>query len=522
MALCDILIVGSGVAGLSLAIRLNKEFPNRKIVIITKGSETESNTWLAQGGISAVCDTTHDSFESHIRDTINAGAGLCRKAVVKDVIERAPKALATLVENGTEFDRDSSGEFVLGREGGHSAARIVHYKDMTGFQIAISLLVKVKTLPNIEVLSHHLAVDLITDRQPKGQRAAASCVGAVVFDKKASTFENYIARVTVLACGGSGQVYKITTNPSVATGDGIAIAHRAGALIRNMEFIQFHPTAFVNNEDTSSYFLITEALRGSGAYLVNVEGKRFMYDYDAAGELACRDVVARAIVDQMSLTKHRCVYLDCRHLDPIKLKADFPKIYRHLAQKGIDIDQNLIPVIPAAHYTCGGIDVDRSAKTSIANLYALGECSHTGLHGANRLASNSLLEAVVFSDFCFQHIKTILESTSLRADLLENLTQYNIIETSCGISIIKAKIQALMSKHVGVTRTNYGLHYADRYLTLLSEKFEQVYTNCFSAEIAELRNIMDCAKLIVKQSLARKRNAGSFYCKDLERAYVIH
>jgi L-aspartate oxidase len=522
MAVCDILIIGSGIAGLSLAIKLNKEFPDRKIYIVTKECETQSSTRHAQGGISVVCDSNNDSFQSHVDDTLKAGAGLCTKEVVERVVDRAQYALYDLIENGTEFDRDSAGELALNREGGHSNARIVHYKDMTGFQIAVSLLVKVKTLPGIVLLSHHVAVDLITDecygQAPENQ---STCYGAIVFDKRKKRFENYVARVTVLATGGIGQVYNATTNPSIATGDGIAMAYRAGAAIKNMEFVQFHPTAFFLNDDTVRYFLITEALRGHGAYLRNVSGERFMSRYDSHGELACRDVVSRAIEDEMEISGHPCVYLDCRHLDPGVLKKAFPQVNGHCEEKGIDIGKDLIPVMPAAHYLCGGIEVNSSAMTSIDSLYAVGECSCTGLHGANRLASNSLLEAAVFADFAFQSIRSKIATAPIRLEPLKNKKNYQLVDTSSGIELIREKIRKLMTKYAGVLKSTSGLLHVSKYLSLLDEKFEEVYGGCFSPEIGELRNLIVCAKLIVMQSLKRGNNVGVFYNKDLDLNHTV-
>lgn len=518
MAVCDILIIGSGIAGLSLAIKLNREFPDRKIYIITKESETQSSTRHAQGGISVVCDTNNDSIQSHVHDTLKSGAGLCTKEIVERVVNRAQYALYDLIANGTDFDRDSAGKLILNREGGHSNARIVHYKDMTGFQIAISLLVMAKTLPGIVVLPHHVAVDLITDEfyEPTADNPN-TCYGAIVFDKKNGCFENYVARMTVLATGGIGQVYSATTNPSIATGDGIAMANRAGAAIKHMEFVQFHPTALFLNDDTVRYFLITEALRGHGAYLRNIAGERFMLRYDSSGELACRDVVSRTIEDEIEISRHPCVYLDCRHLDLETLRHAFPQVYHHCAEKGIDIAKDMVPVVPAAHYLCGGIEVNSSSMTSIDNLYAVGECSCTGLHGANRLASNSLLEAAVFADFAFQSIRSKMATTPLKDGTFKNKQEYHLIDASPGIELIREKVRKVMTKHAGVVKSTNGLLHATKYLSLLEETFERAYGKYFSSEIGELRNLIDCAKLIVLQSTRRKHNVGVFYNKDLDR-----
>jgi L-aspartate oxidase len=524
MAICDILIVGSGIAGLSLAIKLNSEFPDKKIYIVTKEDELESNTRYAQGGIAVVTDQINDSFQKHIEDTLRAGDGLCNKQVVEKVIQHAQNALLDLTENGVDLDRDENGNYVVGREGGHSRSRIVHYKDMTGFQVAVSLLVKVKTLPGIVLLSDHAAIDLITDRNlPSPNTDEITCYGAFILNKKQLTVEKYLSRVTILATGGVGQVYKTTTNPKVATGDGIAIAHRAGAAISNMEFIQFHPTAFYSDQTCSQSFLITEAIRGYGAFLRNCNGDRFMFKYNIQGELACRDVVARAIESEIRSTEHPCVYLDCTHLPADRLVADFPKIHSYCSEKGIDIAVDYIPVVPAAHYLCGGIDVDLSSRTSIKNLYALGECSHTGLHGANRLASNSLLEAVAFSEFCFQDIRKSIGSIAINSSALSIDHHFRIAaQMSIGLNVLKQKLQNLMTKHAGITRTNRGLMYALGYLELIDDRLELFYGGAISSQLLELRNLLISAKLIVIQSLNRKENRGTFYNTDLDIDYAFN
>jgi L-aspartate oxidase len=517
MAICDVLIIGSGIAGLSLAIKLNSQFPDRKIYIITKGDELESNTRYAQGGISAVCHTEIDSFEKHIEDTLKAGDGLCNRHVVEKVVRHAKHALADLTAHGVELDKDPNGNFALGREGGHSESRIVHYKDMTGFQIAVSLLVKVKTTPGIILLSNHAAIDLITDRQTSLLPSDASaCYGAFVLNRQTMCVEKIISRVTVVATGGIGQVYRVNTNPGIATGDGIAMAHRAGASILNMEFIQFHPTAFYSGSDGEK-FLISEALRGYGAFLKNCKGQRFMFKYTPEGELACRDVVARAIESEIKFSGHPSVFIDCTHLPTEQLKKDFPGIYFYCQKKRIDLAVDLIPVIPAAHYLCGGIEVDDRGCTSINNLYALGECTHTGLHGANRLASNSLLEAVAFAEFCFQDIRESINAIAINAGALEVECPFSLGHSDCiGLDVLKGKIQNLMTKYAGINRTSRGLKYALGYLELVDSRLDEFFPNTISLEILELRNILITAKLIVVQSLNRMANKGAFYNSDLD------
>ena len=406
----DVLIIGSGIAGLSVAIKVAQAFPDRRCLIITKQESAESNTRYAQGGIAVVSDLVHDSYEAHISDTLSAGDGLCDRFVVEHVVRHAPLRLRELIEMGADFDRDASGNLVLGREGGHKANRIIHAQDVTGLNISTALLKKACTLPNITILSHHMAVDLITDDAVSTDGGSRLCRGAIVFNQETGSLERCLAHATVLATGGIGQLYRTTTNPLIATGDGIAMAVRAGARISNMEFIQFHPTALYD-PGSSPAFLISEAVRGEGAYLRNSSGERFMFRYHIDGELACRDVVARAIASEIQQGDEPFVYLDCTHIPAATLAKHFPNIFETCLSKGIDLRKDFIPVAPAAHYLCGGIDVDLRSRTTIHNLYACGECSNTGLHGANRLASNSLLEATVFAHNCFEDISSCFRNT---------------------------------------------------------------------------------------------------------------
>jgi L-aspartate oxidase len=519
----DALIIGSGIAGLSLAIKIAEAFPEKSVCVITKDEELDSNTRFAQGGISAVSDALNDSFEKHISDTLAAGDGLCDEDVVNAVVRSAPEALHELIENGVEFDRDENGHLLLGMEGGHSRRRIVHHKDMTGFQIAVSLFRKAKKLPGIVILAHHVAIDLITDLHLPGTLdRKRSCYGAFVLEKSRSIVEKFISPIVILATGGVGQAYRVTTNPVTATGDGIAMAHRAGAEIRNMEFVQFHPTALAGRDSGGQSLLITEALRGQGAYLRNHRGDRFMHRYDVNGELACRDVVARAIERERSINGQGTVYMDCTHLSSDDLVKHFPQVYSQCLLEGIDITTNLIPVAPAAHYVCGGIAVNLNAETSIKGLYAIGECSFTGLHGANRLASNSLLEAAVFSEFCFQKIKH-------RQDLHESLPDESRVSncySATGIKsvlsiLLKEEVQNLMTSHAGIVRTTKHLQHALKYLRNLSEGVEHFYSFNVCPDLIALRNIIQCSLLIVGQSLERKVNKGVFYNRDLEN-HTVH
>lgn len=517
----DVLVIGSGIAGLSVAIKVAREFPDRRCVIITKQESAESNTRYAQGGIAVVSDFTNDSFECHITDTLDAGDGLCDRAVVEQVVRQAPERLRELMELGADFDRDASGDLMLGREGGHKAKRIIHYRDTTGLNISTALLDMVKRLPNVTVLSHHLAIDLITGEEntDTGERTTA-CFGANVLDLESQKIESYLSPFTVLATGGIGQLYRTTTNPLIATGDGIAMAFRAGARVSNMEFIQFHPTAFYDL-NSSPAFLISEAMRGQGAYLRNRAGERFMFRHHIDGELACRDVVSRAIDSEMQATNESYVFLDCTHIAREELLSHFPNIYETCLTRGIDISQDYIPVAPAAHYLCGGIDVDLNSRTTIRNLYACGECSNTGLHGANRLASNSLLEATVFAHNCFEHIKENIYIVQSRPAVSQSAasTSMNNGHTEA-LPKIKASVQSLMSKFVGIVRSNHGLEHAAGALKSMEH---DILSNSLAAspEWYEVRNMITCAKLIVAQSLERKENRGGFYNKNLEVGQVL-
>jgi L-aspartate oxidase len=518
MPYTDVLIIGSGIAGLSVAIKVAQRFPDRQCLILTKQESVESNTRYAQGGIAVVSDFKHDSFEDHIADTLKAGDGLCDPEVVKEVVYQAPARLQELMEIGADFDRDVSGQLLLGREGGHNANRIIHFQDVTGLNISTALLEKVKLLPNITLLSHHVALDLITGETISEDAAHPFCGGVYVLNLQSNSLERYESAITVLATGGLGQLYQSTTNPLIATGDGIAMAYRAGADVSHMEFIQFHPTALYDVL-SSPAFLISEAVRGQGAYLRNAAGERFMFKYHIDGELACRDVVSRAIATEILTSKQKWVYLDCTHLDADALLSHFPNIYQKCLSKDIDITKDYIPVAPAAHYLCGGIDVDLKSRTTLKNLYACGECSNTGLHGANRLASNSLLEATVFAHNCFEDIEKRLQKeaqtkfqSSPDADRLA-ISKSSLIT---GLDEVKRSVQFLMTTFAGIVRTTKGLQNAYHELQLLEERISGKEGMLYlSADWYDLRNMIICAKLVVKQSMERKENKGGFFNKNL-------
>lgn len=523
MAQADVLVIGSGIAGLSVAIKVAMEFPDRHCIVITKQDSAESNTRYAQGGIAVVSDFTRDSFESHITDTLDAGEGLCDEEVVRHVVYQAPERLQELIALGADFDRDASGNLMLGREGGHKANRIIHSQDVTGLNISTALLERVKGLRNITLLAHHVATDLITETGvlPDGQKVK-TCLGASVLNLHTQTIENYSSSFTVLATGGIGQLYATTTNPLIATGDGVAMAYRAGAKVTNMEFVQFHPTALYDRH-MSPAFLISEAVRGQGAYLRNRRGERFVYRYHLDGELACRDVVSRAIASEIQSDEQPYVYLDCTHLSLETLRGHFPNIFKTCLSKGIDITRDYIPVAPAAHYLCGGIEVDLRSMTSIQNLYACGECSNTGLHGANRLASNSLLEATVFAHNCFEDIRRLVADPFYA----RRVTSGDVISRSTqddGILLLKTKtlLQHTMSRHAGIVRSDDGLRQALQELSSLKGLFpESEPVMVHEPAWYEVRNMVTTALLVVEQSLQRKENRGGFYNKNLERSQTF-
>ncbi len=518
----DILILGSGVAGLTIAIKLAKANPELKIIVATKDQKDESNTKYAQGGVAVVWDK-YDTFESHIADTLRAGEYINDPKVVRMVIEKAPKRLKELIEWGADFDLRDPEHYDLGKEGGHSANRILHHKDVTGSEIQKTLLEQVNALPNITLLQHHFAIDLITQHHTEKRKLSfydtdIICYGVYIMDEKTQEIETYAAKTTVIATGGAGQVYASTTNPSIATGDGIAMAYRAKAEISDMQFQQFHPTSLYEPGKSPS-FLITEAVRGAGAYLRNDNGERFMLQVDERAELASRDIVARAINMEMNRTGAECVYLDCTHLDPTAFANHFPNIVMKCKSIGVNVTKDFIPVVPAMHYLMGGIVVNEFGESNITNLYANGEAACTGLHGANRLASNSLLEALVFGHNIAKHI--IKTKLSLQADCTQ-IPDWDSAGTTepkemVLISHNRKSIQYIMNDLVGIVRSNERLNRALDHLNYIYLDTEKLYKkSILSPQIIELRNLNTIAYQIVKQSLEMTKNEGSFYSLDLE------
>lgn len=505
------LIIGSGIAGLTLAIKLAETYPQKTITIVTKSKVEESNTKYAQGGVAVVLNKVLDSYDKHINDTLIAGDGLCNKPIVEQVVKKGPDCFKTLLKWGSQFDKDISGDFDLGKEGGHSENRVVHHKDITGFEIERTLLQKLNTLDNIELLEHHFAIDLIVEHG----KQSSTCYGVHVLNTTTQTPCRILAETTILATGGVGQIYGHTTNPLVATGDGLAMAKRAKANISNMEFIQFHPTVLYSEKQEKA-FLISEAVRGFGAHLKTQSGERFMFQFDKRGELASRDIVSKAIHQILKTTKTQWVYLDCTHLDMEVFKLHFPNIYQHCLNKGINLSTDWIPVIPASHYLCGGIDVNRHGETSILNLFACGECSNTGLHGANRLASNSLLEALVYAHQIFN--RHVLLSPKLEQPKLKDLylPTHPIPPNYKLINRLINQVQLLMRQNAGIVRSTSGLYSTNDKLHHISIGVEQLFQfSILDSKLLELRNIIDTAILIVSQSIKRQENKGGFYNEDL-------
>ncbi|MDZ7724593.1 MAG: L-aspartate oxidase [candidate division KSB1 bacterium] len=512
----DFLIIGSGIAGLSAALKLSRV---GTVAIATKKEKAESNTNYAQGGIASVFDAD-DSFDQHIKDTLATGAGLSNPKAVSMIVERGPALINELFDLGVPFTKRSDGEFDLGREGGHQFERIVHVRDHTGQDVEQTLLNAVKENPNISLYEDHVAIDLITEHHVFSpgslqQDTSFSCWGAYVLDEKGGQVKRFMARATILATGGCGQVYLHTTNPGIATGDGVAMCYRAGVAIANMEFMQFHPTSLFHPQAKS--FLISEALRGYGAVLVNRQGETFVDKFHRSGSLAPRDVVARAIDSEMKKSGESCVYLNVSHKNAEETRQRFPKIYSTCKQYKIDITREPIPVVPAAHYSCGGVVTDLEGRTSLSGLFACGEVSCTGVHGANRLASNSLLEALVFADQCVNAAKSCVKNNhnSLpRIPLWDDAGTFNSKEWVL-ISHDKMEIKNLMWDYVGIVRSTLRLERALSRVRLVGREIENFYRRTtVAAGLIELRNLATVAQLIIQSALLRKESRGLHYTTD--------
>ncbi len=513
----DFLVIGSGMAGLTYALKVAEK---GSVCIVTKDIPEESNTAYAQGGIAGVWEDS-DDIEKHIEDTLNAGAGLNNKKIVRIVVSEAKDRIEELISYGTRFDKEESGKYDLAKEGGHSESRILHHKDITGKEIRRALLSQIEKHENIEILDHHFALDVITQHHLgitiTRKNTDVSCFGAYVLDNKNGVINTILAKNTVMATGGAGVVYSSTTNPVIATGDGVSMAYRAKAEVGDMEFIQFHPTSLYN-PGTYPSFLISEAVRGFGALLRTHKGEQFMNKYDERGSLAPRDIVARSIDTEMKIYGVDYMYLDCTHLNMKKFKAHFPNIFSMCKSLGIDPAFDFIPVVPAAHYTCGGIVVNENGETSIKNLYAIGECACTGLHGANRLASNSLLEASVFAHRAAVFCKDNLVGKTFQ-DNVPNWDASGTEEPEEMVLITQSlrEVQGIMSSYVGIVRSDLRLKRALDRLVILYEEVEALYEKTIpSQKLYETRNVINVAYLIIKFASQRKESVGLHFSLDYE------
>ena len=513
----DYLVIGSGIAGMSFALKTARE--GGKVALICKTTLEEANTNLAQGGVASVTDLTKDDFDKHIQDTMIAGDWLSDPAAVEQVVRNAPDQIRELINWGVDFDKKEDGEFDLHREGGHSEFRILHHADNTGAEIQQSLVRAVKANPNIDLFEHHFAVEIITQHHlgkiVTRRTPDITCYGAYVLNEETGTVDTFLAKVTVMATGGAGAVYTTTTNPLIATGDGIAMVYRAKGTVKDMEFIQFHPTALYHPGDRPS-FLITEAMRGYGAVLKNLNGEEFMQKYDPRLSLAPRDIVARAIDSEMKLHGHDHVYLDVTHKDPEETKKHFPNIYEKCLSLGIDITKDMIPVAPAAHYLCGGIATDLNGRSSIDRLYAIGECSRTGLHGGNRLASNSLIEAVVYADTAAKDAIERVKGIEHREDVPHwNDEGTAHPEEMVLITQSEKEVNQIMSYYVGIVRSDLRLKRAWNRLDILYQETEDLFKRSKpSRQLCELRNIINVGYLVMRQAMERKESRGLHFTVD--------
>lgn len=511
----DFLVIGSGIAGLCFAL---KAANYGKVCVVTKAKIDDTATKYAQGGIAAVIYHP-DTYEKHIQDTMTAGSELSDRRIVEITIKESTDRVMELVEWGVNFDKTKSGKFALAKEGGHSEYRVLHHKDITGQEIEQKLILAVQKHPNIEILEKHLAVEIITQHHlgvnVNRRTPDKTCYGAYVYSPITGKVETILSKVTMMATGGIGNIYSNTTNPGVATGDGIAMVYRAKGEVRGMEFVQFHPTSLYNPKESPA-FLITEALRGAGAILKDKNGIAFMEKYDERGSLAPRDIVARAIDTEMKISGDECVFLDATKVKKHEIFNHFPNIYAKCLSIGIDITKDMIPVVPAAHYSCGGITTDEWGHTTIGNLYASGECASTGLHGANRLASNSLLEALVFSHrACIKAVEDIKE-----IEYCKEVPEWNSEGTVWNEEMVlitssTKELQTIMSNYVGIVRSNLRLQRAFDRLEIIYRETEDLYKKSkIISEICELRNMVNVGYLIIKNAMNRHESRGLHYSLD--------
>ena len=515
----DFLIIGSGVAGMSYALKVARAGKG-KVAIVCKTTLDEANTAKAQGGIASVTNLELDNFEKHIQDTMIAGDFISDPEAVEQVVRNAPQGIKDLVKWGVNFDKTDTGEFDLHREGGHSEFRILHHADDTGFEIQRGLMEAVRREPNITILENHFAVEVITQHhlgiEVTRRTPDIECYGAYILDPDTNKIDTFLSKVTLMATGGTGAVYATTTNPNIATGDGIAMVYRAKGTVQGMEFVQFHPTALFNPGETHPAYLITEAMRGYGGILRLPNGEEFMQKYDKRLSLAPRDIVARAIDKEMKIHGLDHVCLDVTHKDPEETKHHFPNIYAKCLSIGIDITKQYIPVVPCAHYMCGGIKVDLNGQSSIKRLYAVGECSCTGLHGGNRLASNSLIEAVVYADAAAKHSLSVIDQYEFNDKVPEwndegTMTNEEYVLIAQDIK----EVGQIMSNYVGIVRSDLRLKRAWTRLDLLYEETEELFKRVKATkDICELRNMINVGYLITRQAIERKESRGLHYTID--------
>ncbi len=521
----DVLIIGGGVAGMTLAIKIAQQRSDLSITVLTKTVKEESNTRYAQGGVAAVWNHEVDNYEKHISDTLDAGDGLCDENIVKIVVEEGPIRVKEIIDWGARFDKNKQGEYDLGMEGGHSENRILHYKDLTGAEIQRTINEKAAEFSNIHILENYYGINLLTQhhlgRQVTRLNPGIECYGAYVMDKDNKEIETWLARMTILATGGAGQIYRNTTNPTIATGDGVAMVYRAKGRIANMEFVQFHPTALYNPAGENPDFLVSEAVRGFGGILKTIDGKEFMHKYDDRLSLAPRDIVARAIDNEMKVRGDDFVYLDCTHLDEKAFINHFPTIYSKCMSLGINPMKDFIPVVPACHYMCGGILTDEMGKTSIKNLYAAGECTCTGLHGANRLASNSLLEGLVFAHRINEDLQSHIDGIKFK----EGIPKWNAQGTTEPNEMVLItqswkELKEIMSSYVGIVRTDVRIKRAINRLFLLYNETEELYNSTIlSPQLCELRNLITIGYLVTKSAQSRKESRGLHYNTDFSEQF---
>lgn len=511
----DFLVIGTGIAGLSFALKAAKY---GKVCIVAKNQADETATKYAQGGIAAVMYTP-DTYEKHIQDTLIAGDDLNDEKAVRITITEAPERIKELIELGVDFDKNASGQYDLAKEGGHSEFRVLHHKDQTGLEIEETLLERARENENIEIFENHFTIEIITQHHlgeyVNRRTPDITCYGAYVLDVKNNSIDTILARITLMATGGAGNVYATTTNPPIATGDGIAMVYRAKGTIEKMEFIQFHPTSLYNPTEKPS-FLITEALRGFGGILKDIKGNEFMQKYDKRLSLAPRDIVARAIDNELKISGEDHLYLDCRHLNRNELINHFPAIYAKCLSIGVDMTKEMIPIVPAAHYTCGGIKVDEWAESSIINLYASGECASTGLHGANRLASNSLLESLVYSHRACVHSSQKIKDIGYCNEIPDWNAEGTVMnEEMVLITQTVKELQGIMTNYVGIVRSNLRLKRAADRLNILERETEDLYKRSVLIDkICEVRNLIKVATLIIKMAIERKESRGLHFSID--------